>query len=159
MISAKILGFEKLVGGNIKMNVEYTKADGKVVRNDYQLAIEHLLGKTQAEIEDWCLKQVDYQIDRYIEEHIEDTAQNKCKVTVDLKRAEWEANRDNNNDIFINNNLALLTGCTLSKDKMTVKLLETGKLMNAQQAQYTYKGSVVKEIDIDLDGNVIEKDV
>ena len=56
--------------------------------------------------------------------------------------------------------LSSLIGQEIQKEKITGKLLETGRLVTSQQAEHTYNGAiVVKEIDIDLTGKITEKEL
>lgn len=126
--------------GNILINVEYILPDSSKIVNPYHATYTNFLGKTQLEIDEWIDKQIQYQCDRYLEEY-----STKANVNISLI-----------NNFLINN-----VGKKITKDKIKWLLTSTNRLITP----YLYERNlasdevIIKEIEIDEDGNITEVDV
>jgi hypothetical protein len=81
MISAKVLSIDISDRDYIWIKVEYD-IEGKKVINAYPMDFKNVIGKTSKEILDWVDVNINYQIDRYIEEEFK--KKYNPKVIVDI---------------------------------------------------------------------------
>lgn len=65
-VKAKILGFRVGERDYVWVDIEYD-INGKKVTNSYPMDFKNVVGKTNAEIENWLDVNIKYQCDRYIE--------------------------------------------------------------------------------------------
>ena len=142
-VTAEVKSFEThSETGNILINIEYTLPDDSKVINPYHARYENFIGKTQAEIDKFILNQMEEQCDRYLEEY---------------------STKANVNDTLMADYLNNTIGTTITKDKIKRYRTNKNRLVTPYLNQENYikilteDEIVVKEIEIDEDGVIVEK--
>ena len=166
-ITAKILGFKKTINNDIEMSVEYTKPNDEKIIAPYIMSYERIMGRTTQELLDKCKHEMEYRCDRYAENHLNEKAVNYCNSIAETEKSKWLTTKGNKVDDIITNQLNQFIGTTIEKNDITMKILETGAIVTNQQFPFSYYkqqptpyfGNVVKEIKIDLNGNVTEETI
>lgn len=69
-VDAEVLSYTELPNGNVRFDIQYTLPDNRKIINPYHYSLKRIDGFSDEDFRRNIMKNMKYQCDRYIEDHV-----------------------------------------------------------------------------------------